>query len=329
MERAGAIRLTTEQKRQHYFGVWGVHNYYTKLELQARAGAEFTVGYVLLILAAGLLAVGGLLIDSAAVIIGSMCVAPLLSPSRAVCLGGLYLDKKIFWRGLFKQIVGLLVVGAGFAFLVTILLKDNVPGIEITHEILLRAMPTSKEAILTLLIAVAAGAGASLALTADPHIVEQPWGQIIDVMIGVEIAISSVPPASVIGIGLALGRSDVSLNAFWLVIVNVVALDILGSMLIFLIRGIRRRHFDLERTIRTMVEGILSTISNHALANSIIDIILLDEDSARVEVTVKHRQDKPLPDTLAQTIASELAKQPNCRSEVTVEMIPYQTHVIV
>jgi uncharacterized membrane protein len=208
-------------------------------------------------------------------------------------------------------------------------LKDNVPGIEITHEILLRAMPTSKEAILTLLIAVAAGAGASLALTADPHIVEQPWGQIIDVMIGVEIAISLVPPASVIGIGLALGRSDVSLNAFWLVIVNVVALDILGSMLIFLIRGIRRRHFDLERTIRTTVEGILSTISNHALTNSIIDIILLDEDSARGEVTVKHRQDKPLPDTLAQTIASELAKQANCRSEVTVEMIPYQTHVIV
>ena len=52
--------------------------------------------------------------------------------------------------------------------------------------------------VLTIIIAVGAGAAASLALTADPRIVANPWGQIIDAMIGVEIAISLLPPASVI-----------------------------------------------------------------------------------------------------------------------------------
>ena len=172
--RAGEIRTTGKAFRKHWFGVWGVRNYYHKLELQAQAGAEYNLGYFLLIIAAGLLATGGLLANSAAVIIGAMCVAPFLWPSRAVCIGGIYLDKNIFWRGLVKQLVGLFIVGAGFAFVLTIILKNTVPGIEVTHEILLRAMPTSKDVVLTILIAIAAGAGASLAFTTDPMLLTNP-----------------------------------------------------------------------------------------------------------------------------------------------------------
>jgi uncharacterized membrane protein len=174
MHNAGEIRTSQRRKQQHWFGIWGVRNYYHKLELQAEAGAEYNLGYFLLIIAAGLLATGGLLANSAAVIIGAMCVAPFLGPSRAVCIRGLYLNKKIFWQGLIKQLVGLFIIGAGFAYLITSILIDTTPGIEVTHEILLRAMPTTKDVILTLIIAVAAGAGASLAFTADPHVVDHP-----------------------------------------------------------------------------------------------------------------------------------------------------------
>ncbi|MCJ7657805.1 MAG: hypothetical protein MUO67_01500 [Anaerolineales bacterium] len=71
-----------------------MRNYYHKLELQAQAGAEYNFGYFLLIFAAGLMATEGLLANNAAVIIGAMCVAQFLGPSRAVCIGGLFLGKR-------------------------------------------------------------------------------------------------------------------------------------------------------------------------------------------------------------------------------------------
>ena len=64
-----------------------------------------TYGYVLMVLASAAMATGGLLIDSAAIVIGSMCVAPFLGPSRAVCIGGLFRNRKIFLGGLTQTIV--------------------------------------------------------------------------------------------------------------------------------------------------------------------------------------------------------------------------------
>jgi hypothetical protein len=72
MQNAGEIRSTQKPNQQHWFGVWGVHNFYHKLELQAQAGAEFNLGYFLLIIASGLLATSGLLANNAAVIVGAM-----------------------------------------------------------------------------------------------------------------------------------------------------------------------------------------------------------------------------------------------------------------
>ena len=75
----------------------------------AQEGAEITSGYILMILAAALLATAGLLLNSPAAIIGAMCVAPFLGPSRAVCIGGLFRNRKVFVGGLLKQIVDLSV----------------------------------------------------------------------------------------------------------------------------------------------------------------------------------------------------------------------------
>ncbi|MBN1263925.1 MAG: hypothetical protein JXA25_00425 [Anaerolineales bacterium] len=85
------------------FGVWGVSDYYTLLEQMAGEGAQLNSGYFLVILAAALLATAGLLLDNASIIIGAMCIAPFLAPSRAVCIGGLYRNSKVFRGGLFNR----------------------------------------------------------------------------------------------------------------------------------------------------------------------------------------------------------------------------------
>jgi uncharacterized membrane protein len=220
----------------------------------------------------------------------------------------------------------LLIVGAGMAYLITIVLQAAVPGIEITPEILLRAMPTAHHVVLSILIAVAAGAAASLALSADPHIVDTPWGQVIDAVIGVEIAISLIPPASVVGIGLAFGRLDVSRNAFLLLMVNVLGLDIIGSMLMLGLRGVRGRYLALEKGIRQAAESALAATPGVLLRVSVIDVTLLGDTAAEVHVIARMSGDEAVTQTLAQSIAAAVQDRTGCRSEVMVEVIPSQSY---
>jgi uncharacterized membrane protein len=140
--------------------IWGVRNYHTTLEKRVIAGATMTGGYISMVVAAFVMATAGLLLDSSAAIIGSMCVAPFMAPSRAGCIGALFRNWNIFFGGLIKQLIGLLVIGASISAFITIILQHYVSGITITHEILLWAMPTEKYVVLTTLIAISAGAAA-------------------------------------------------------------------------------------------------------------------------------------------------------------------------
>jgi uncharacterized hydrophobic protein (TIGR00271 family) len=308
-------------------GVWGVRNYHSTLEHRALAGAEMTSGYLAMVVVASTMATAGLLLDSSAAVIGSMCVAPFMAPSRAVCIGALFRKWRVFAGGILKQLVGLLVIGTGVAIVVTTVVHQTVPGVTITHEILLRAMPTPRDVVLSAIVATSAGAAASLALTTQPHIVETPWGQVIDAIIGVEIAISLVPPAAVIGIGLAMGLPQHSWQAFYLLLLNVVCLDVIGSIAILAIRGIRRRHLDLEKRIRQTVGVTLDVVPGFVSIGSSVDVTLLGEHDARIDVIVRHRAGGDVPASLADTIAQDVAKDAGCRADVIVEVVPVLSHV--
>jgi len=311
---------------QKWFGVWGVPDYYAALERLAKEGAEITVGYILLVVTSAVLATGGLLLNSAAVVIGSMCVAPFLGPSRAVCLGGLFRNRRVFLQGLAKQLFGLLIIGAGIAYAITTILRASALGVEITPEILLRAMPTTRHVVLSVWIAVMAGAAASLALSADPRVVVTPLHQLIDTVVGVEIAISLIPPASVVGIGLAFGRPDISRNALALLLVNVLGLDIVGSMLMLALRGLRARYFFLERAIRQTAESTLAAVSSIDPVRTAVNVTLCSHSAAHVHATILSQARESVPASLAQNIATEIKSKTGCSSEVTVEMIPCQTY---
>ncbi len=312
--------------RRRWFGIWETEDYFTRLEQMARVGAEVTFGYVLIALASAVLATAGLLLNSAAVVIGSMCVAPFLGPSRAVCIGGLFRDRRTFLGGLAKQLLGLFLAGAGTAYLLTALLRAGVPGMDITPEILSRAMPAAREVVLGVLIAVTAGASASLALSAEPSIVQTSWGQIIDTVIGVEIAISLMPPAAVMGIGLAFGRPDISRNAFLLLVVNVLGLDIVGSTLVLALRGVRPQYLRLEKAVRQAAEFALASVATLKPISSAIHVTLLGPALAKVHITVRADVGVTVADSLAQTIAEEIYDRTGCRSEVTIDLIPCQTY---
>jgi uncharacterized membrane protein len=190
-----------------------VSNFYHNLEHLCEEGAEFTYGYFGLVVVAALLATGGLLANSIPVVIGSMYVAPFLGPSRAVALGGIFRKWKTVGRGLAKQLIGLLAIGSTLAFFVTLAFLRFAPEITVTSEVIARTLPRLISVYFAVFVALASGAAASLALIASPRIISDTWHQLLDVMIGAEIAVSLIPPAAVVGIGLAFGLADMAIQA--------------------------------------------------------------------------------------------------------------------
>ncbi|MBL0128747.1 MAG: DUF389 domain-containing protein [Flavobacteriales bacterium] len=307
-------------------GIWGIRNYYTTLEERAIAGAIISPGYIAMAMAAAGLATAGLLLNSPAAIIGSMCVAPFMAPSRAVCIGTIYREPGVVLRGLFKQIGGLLLIGSVIAFVLTTFLQHYLGGYTITPEIALRAIPTSQDFALNLIIAISAGAAASLALTAEPRRVEAPWGQVLDAVIGVEIAISLMPPAAVVGIGLAFGDTEVATRALLLMLLNIVGLNILGSGAILLLRGVRRRFLDQEKAVRQATAETIIRVPGFIDEGSTIDVTLLSKNEALINVVVRRHFGGEVPKTLATSIAEDVETRTGCKSDITVDVIPLITH---
>ncbi len=308
--------------------VWGIRDFYSNLERRSKEGSEFSLGYFALVVAASLLVTGGLLANSVAVVIGSMCVAPFLGPSRAVCVGGVFKRWKTVGKGLLKQLFGLLIIGFAIAFLVTVAFLRLAPKIVVTPEIMARTLPTLKDVYLAMFIAISSGVAASLALVATPRIVSEPWQELLDAMIGVEIAISLVPPASVVGIGLAFGLVDISVHSLFLLMINVIGLDFVGSLLVLYLWGIEPKLLHLEKRIKETTE---KAIKNVVKADSILpEVILLSYKKADVHVRLfcyafEIHEHADLAE-LAKKVSTEIKKETGVSNNVRIIVTPVHVY---
>ncbi len=309
--------------------IWKVRNFYSNLERVAGEGSKFSLGYFVLVVASSLLATGGLLANSVPVIVGSMCVAPFLGPSRAVCIGGVYRDWKTVAKGLTKQLFGLLAMGSTIAFFVTLAFLHWIPGIIVTPETMARTLPTLKDVSLSMLIAMSSGVAASFALVGIPKIVSEPYQELslftyprlFDVTVGVEIAISLIPPASVVGIGLAFGRFDLFNHALGLLIVNVWGLDI-GGTIVLCLAGVARKPLQIEKKIKNIVENSIKNVVEAGKISS--GVILHSYEKADVHVGVYAFQ---IPDrSLAKVVSREIRKETGVSNNVRIVATPVHVY---
>ena len=305
-----------DQNRQVLCG----RNYHTRLLSRALAGATITPGYISMVVASTVMSTAGLLLNSPAVVIGSMCVAPFMGPSRAVCIGILFHNQALVFGGLAKQLLGLLAIGSAVSGVMTYALHLWQPEMAIGSEILIRSMPSQLDVALSLLVAISAGAAASLALTAHKYTNEQPWGTAVDAVIGVQIAISLIPPAAVIGIGCALGMPMVSLNAFLLLLLNVVSLDIIGSVTILAINGVRLKYLWLEQDIRKVSFDVASADPGFVFRGSKVDVTLTQGEGALVDMRYMCQVGHVVPDDLGDRIQSLVMQSTGCRAEINVQI---------
>ena len=184
--------------------------------------------YVIMTIVSALVATAGLLLNSAAVVVGSMVIAPFVGPAMATSVGTIVNDDELFSRGVRLQILGLvLAIGAAFVFAFVVRYIHLVPPLEdVTSitEISERVAPD----FLSLVIAIGAGIAGIVSLTTG----------VSAALVGVMIAVALIPPAATVGIGLAWGQPLVSLTASVLVLVNVLSIN-LSALVVLWYKGYR------------------------------------------------------------------------------------------
>ena len=184
MQRASRKKLTE-----------ALHVFVAKDGEAARAELrEERFDFIAMIGASTALASLGLVQDSAAVIIGAMLVAPLMSPILAASLALVHSHRKLF-REAWKMIL----VGFAFAFALSFVIGLLYPGFStvfITREVASRCRPS----LMDFLIGVAGGGAAAYARTRN---------QLSSALAGAAIAAALVPPIASAGLNAAFSFHDV------------------------------------------------------------------------------------------------------------------------
>lgn len=180
--------------------------------------ATINTNYIVFMLLSTLLASLGLFLNSAAVIIGAMILAPLMSPMVAVSMALLRGNDKLLWPSLEKLGLGVLLALATAA-----LVSAAFPYKPITAEMMGRLNPSLPD----LFVAIFSGVAAAYA---------RSFKEIAQSLAGVAIAVALVPPLSVAGIGLGRGDFSFFLQAFLLFSTNLVGI-IVAATLTFRVLG--------------------------------------------------------------------------------------------
>jgi len=176
------------------------------------------ISYIALVVISAHIATLGLIVNSSAVIIGAMIIAPLMGPIMA---GGLSfaISDNYLGRKAFKSISLGIILSVFFSATVTFIspLKEN------TTEILIRTSPN----IMDLFIALFSGLAGAFAVT---------FKKISGSIVGVAISVALMPPLCVTGIGISTSQANVVVGGFFLFLTNLTAIFI-ASAIFFLVFG--------------------------------------------------------------------------------------------
>ena len=187
-----------------------------EMRRSARANIDF---YAMMCLASGI-AVLGLALNSGAVIIGAMLVAPLMSPMLAIAHGIVQGSLVMIRRGVDSTVKGTCVaiaVGTGLTLIL--------PAYQPTNEILARTEPS----VVDLMVALVSGAAGAYALS-------RKW--VAAALPGVAISAALLPPLCVVGYGVASSQFPIAGGALLLFMTNLSAI-VLVSVIVFLLVGFR------------------------------------------------------------------------------------------
>ena len=188
------------------------------LFVSLRASSTLSSSYLVLMFLSTLLALTGLYINSAPVIIGAMILAPLMSPIVSLAMGLARTELQLI-----RNSLRTLAFGIGAGLFCAIALSWLMPYESLTPEMQSRISPT----LLDLAVAVISGIAGAYA-----HAKEE----IAKSLAGVAISVALVPPLSVAGIGIGWGEWEMARGASLLFVTNIIGISIAATVT-FLVLG--------------------------------------------------------------------------------------------
>jgi uncharacterized hydrophobic protein (TIGR00341 family) len=257
-----------------------------ELVAAARDLSPRTTTFSLMTVVSAVVATAGLLLDSPAVVVGSMVIAPLIGPAMATSVGTVLDEDDLFRRGLKLQLLGGILAVAGAALFALFLNETRIVPLSSAEvfaigEIRERLTPD----VLSLAVALGAGIAGAISLSSG----------VSSALVGVMIAAALVPPTAVVGIGIAWGSVSAVTGSLVLVLVNFVSINF-AALLVLWFSGYRpQRWFRLDeaRTAtvrRTAVLGlailVLSAFLGGVTYASFTTATFEDEAQVAVERTL-------------------------------------------
>ncbi|WP_222916185.1 TIGR00341 family protein [Natrinema sp. SYSU A 869] len=224
----------------------------SRQELQAEADdltPSFPV-YVVMTVISAIVATAGLLLDSPAVVVGSMVIAPLIGPALGASVGTVIDDEELFVESVTYQIIGVVVaIGAAALFALLVRSLNIVPPdlvLSSVGEISERLAPD----LLSLAIALGAGVAGVVSIATGTSVA----------LVGVMIAAALIPPAGVAGIALAWGQPTSAIGATVLVLVNLLSVNLAGLLTLWYAGYRPENLFSLGETEQRLRQRIIGLV---------------------------------------------------------------------
>ena len=175
-------------------------------------GSEPGIRFYILVVISTMIAGFGLAMNSTAVIIGAMLVAPLMTPIFGMALALIRSDANLLGQAARAEIAGVVA-----AILMGVVLGKLYPALEPTPEMLARTQPQ----LFDLLVAVFSGFAGAYALVDE---------KLSPALPGVAIATAIVPPLANSGLCLALGDVAAAVGSFLLFFANFLSILVVAAI---------------------------------------------------------------------------------------------------
>ncbi|MFT5036807.1 MAG: putative hydrophobic protein (TIGR00271 family) [Candidatus Azotimanducaceae bacterium] len=180
-----------------------------------------------------LMATLGLISDSAAIVIGSMLLAPLMYPILGIALGLVMSNGEVLNRS-FWTLSKSFAIGLSLAVFAAFLFGDAASFT--THEVLIRTEPS----LLHFLVAFIAGLAVSFAL-AQPQ-----WSETLP---GIAISVALIPPLAAIGVGIAALDMEIVTGSVVLLTINLLGI-VFAAMISFSLMNLYQKQNIAASTIK-------------------------------------------------------------------------------
>ncbi len=252
-----------DRPAERYDQVSGLgHQGIARSELHSTAAdllPDFTV-YTLLTALSGVVATAGVLLESLAVLVGSMVIAPLIGPPMAMSVATVIDDDDLAVHSLKYQLAGGgvgLASATGFAALVRL---TSTLGPTVRIEEVLRLSNHTAPSVLLVVVALCAGVAGAITLATSATVG----------LVGVMIAAALVPPIGVMGVAIAWDDPVTVLGSGAVVLVNVLSIN-LAAIITFWYLGYHPRSWvDLRKARTSMLIRVLVLAAMIALLSAFL-----------------------------------------------------------